>query len=191
MSYFGISSHLLIIKITNTCIANKGVFYLSFPFFSRYLVMKILKKIAIIAFFLIPLNGFSLEEVWEKAEIFKNPVREYSIIATNEGYYPRHITSFEGEDVKLYLTTTLQNPSCLILPDKEVYLTANIGKITEAKFRTQKAGDYEFYCPNGKITGKLTVLKKIPKENLYKKTSVKKKKIENWMPKEFHEEDKE
>ena len=47
------------------------------------------------------------------------PTREISIIVTKEGYYPKSLSVFEGEKVKFYVTSTLDEPHCMIVEGPE------------------------------------------------------------------------
>jgi plastocyanin len=90
------------------------------------------------------------------------PTRELSVILTAEGYYPKNLNVFEGEKVKFYLTSTVEDPGCMIIQGHEVFMAANKGKVTEAEVVFGKEGSFSFYCPsNRKNDGKLTVMKKI------------------------------
>ena len=89
------------------------------------------------------------------------PVREMSIIVTKEGYYPKSISVFEGEKVKFYLTSTVEEPNCMIVEAHKVFMAANKGKLTEAEVVFDKAGEFAFYCPSSKNDGKVVVLKKV------------------------------
>lgn len=115
------------------------------------------------------------------------PMRELSVILTAEGYYPKHLNVFEGEKVKFYLTSTVEEPGCMIVQGYEVFMAANKGKVTEAEVTFDKAGSYSFYCPsNRKNDGKLTVMKKIvPKENKRGIASERSSDPALWTPKEY------
>lgn len=93
-----------------------------------------------------------------------SPTREISIILTKEGYYPKGISVFEGEKVKFYVTSTVEEPGCLIVESHKIFLAANKGKITEAEAVFDKAGEFSFYCPSSKNDGKIVVLKKNNRE---------------------------
>lgn len=110
------------------------------------------------------------------------PLREISIIVTKEGYYPRSLSVFEGEKVKFYVTSTLDEPHCMIVEGHKVFLAANKGKVTEAEATFDKAGDFAFYCPSAKSDGKIVVMKKVvPKREMASE------KTEGmlWTPKEY------
>jgi plastocyanin len=95
------------------------------------------------------------------------PTREVAIIVTKEGYYPKSLSVFEGEKVKFYVTSTVEEPNCLIVEGHKVFLAANKGKVTEAEVEFDHAGEFAFYCPSSKIDGKVVVLKKqMPKREI-------------------------
>lgn len=112
------------------------------------------------------------------------PTREISIIVTKEGYYPKSVSVFEGEKVKFYVTSTVEEPNCMIVESHKVFMAANKGKVTEAEVVFDKAGEFAFYCPSSKNDGKVVVLKKfvanreIASEKEGNKPSV-------WIPKEY------
>lgn len=111
------------------------------------------------------------------------PVREVSIIVTKEGYYPKSLSVFEGEKVKFYLTSTQEDPNCLIVESHKVFMAANKGKVTEGEAVFDKAGEFAFYCPSSKNDGKIVVLKKFsPKREI---ASEKKDDSLLWTPKEY------
>lgn len=108
------------------------------------------------------------------------PTREVSIIVTKEGYYPKSVSVFEGEKIKFFVTSTVEEPNCLIVESHKVFMAANKGKVTEAEAVFDKPGDFAFYCPSSKIDGKIVVIKKaVPKREVASEgPSV-------WMPKEY------
>lgn len=132
-------------------------------------------------------KAMALEDTYySKKTKFDVPVREVSIIAAEEGFYPRRISVFKGERLKIFLTGKDKNPSCLTIPDKDVFMAANRGEITEGHAYFEKPGVYKFYCPTGKIEGRITVLDKPTKEEKVKrKIASKPKKAKYWMPREY------
>ena len=130
------------------------------------------------------LVGLSLLMVSAFAEEKKiPPMREISIIVTKEGYYPKSISVFEGEKVKFYVTSTVEEPNCLIVEAHKVFMAATKGKVTEGEAVFDKAGEFAFYCPSSKNDGKLVVLKKVqPKREI---ASEKKHEGMLWTPKEY------
>ena len=134
-----------------------------------------MKFILLIVF--IPLLAFAREEVKH------HPTREISIIVTKEGYYPKSLSVFEGEKVKFYVTSTLDEPHCMIVEGHKVFVAANKGKVTEAEATFEKAGEFAFYCPSSKSDGKIVVMKKaVPKREI---ASEKSNEGMLWTPKEY------
>ena len=110
-----------------------------------------------------------------------SPTREVSIIVTKEGYYPKNLSVFEGEKVKFFVTSTIEDPHCLIVESHKVFLAANKGKITEGEATFSHPGEFSFYCPSSKHDGKIVVLKK-PSTN---KREVASEQPNVWMPREY------
>lgn len=115
------------------------------------------------------------------AEEPKLPTREVSIIVTKEGYYPKSISVFEGEKIKFYVTSTVEDPNCVIVQDHKVFVSANKGKVTEAEAVFNLPGEFAFYCPSSKNDGKIVVLKKITQ----KREVASEKGPAAWMPREY------
>lgn len=111
------------------------------------------------------------------------PTREIAVIVTKEGYYPKSLSVFEGEKVKFYVTSTLDEPHCMIVEGHKVFLAANKGKVTESETTFDKAGEFAFYCPSSKSDGKIVVLPKfVPKREI---ASEKGNEGMLWVPKEY------
>jgi plastocyanin len=90
---------------------------------------------------------------------YKYPEREFSIIATDSGYYPSNIVIFKGEKVTLFVSAAMNENSCLVVESKGIFLAAVKGKVSEAKMVFDEAGEYTYYCPGQKnALGKITVL---------------------------------
>jgi plastocyanin len=130
----------------------------------------------------------ALEYEFANAKKLDVPVRELAIIATEEGFYPEAFSIFAGEKIRFFLTTTSNTPSCLIIGEKELYLSATKGNVSEGTAYFEKAGNYKFYCPTNKIKGRLSVIKR-PRtaEEILDARSRKiasENKIKVWYPKE-------
>ena len=111
------------------------------------------------------------------------PTREVAVIVTKEGYYPKSLSVFEGEKIKFYVTSTVEEPHCMIVESHKVFLAANKGKVTEAEAVFDKAGEFAFYCPSSKNDGKIVVLKKVvPKRDI---ASERRHNDMMWTPKEY------
>jgi plastocyanin len=130
---------------------------------------------------LLILSILLISQVWAAEDAKKaQPTREISIIVTKEGYYPKSISVFEGEKVKFFVTSTVEDPSCVIVESHKVFMAANKGKVTEGETVFDKAGDFAFYCPSSKNDGKIVVLKKhVPKRDIAAE------KADVWMPREY------
>lgn len=128
------------------------------------------------------LFSFLLTTVAFASSTKPQPVREVAVIVTKEGYYPKSLSVFEGEKVKFYVTSTVEEPHCMIVESHKVFLAANKGKVTEAEAVFDKAGEFAFYCPSSKNDGKIVVLKKaVPKRDVASEKSHE----GVWTPKEY------
>lgn len=129
-------------------------------------------------------KSFAAESQVMKAKKFA-PLREHSIIVTKEGYFPDKISIFEGETLRFFVSTTEEQISCLMMPTHNLFLSATPGKITSGDVKFDEIGDYEFYCPDHKIKGKVTVLERqtFKQDKMRSPAAVAKKK--EWMPKDF------
>ena len=86
----------------------------------------------------------SLNAVAEEAKKLVQPTREVAIIVTKEGYYPKSLSVFEGEKIKFFVTSTVEEPNCLIVESHKVFMAANKGKVTEAEVVFENAGEFAF-----------------------------------------------
>lgn len=128
--------------------------------------------------------GLAQEPSGPEPQKLAHPTREISIIVTKEGYYPKSISVFEGEKVKFYVTSTVEEPNCVIVESHKVFMAANKGKVTEAETVFDKAGEFAFYCPSSKNDGKVVVLKKaMPKREVASEKKGDEPSV--WMPREY------
>jgi len=88
------------------------------------------------------------------------PERSIAVIVSKEGFYPQSISAFEGEKLTIMVTSISDEPSCFTIPDKNIFLSAIKGKISEGVLYFDRQGIYKFHCPAGNIQGSLTILKK-------------------------------
>lgn len=133
------------------------------------------------------LNGvFALEqEELTKPHQFERPIREVSIIASDEGFYPERITSYVGEKVRFFITSSTKQPSCFFLQEKELFLSAEKGQVHSGEAYFDKEGIYEFYCPTGKIKGRLSVIERPDDKKKREIASEQKRsKVRIWRPRE-------
>jgi len=110
------------------------------------------------------------------------PVREVSVIVTKEGYYPKSLSVFEGEKIKFYVTSTVEEPHCLIVESHKVFMAATKGKVTEGEALFDKAGEFAFYCPGSKNDGKIVVMRKVVQK---REIASEKEEAMVWTPKEY------
>lgn len=119
------------------------------------------------------------------AETKITPTKEFSIIVTKEGYYPKTISVFEEEKVRLFVTNLTNEPNCVIVTGHELFLAAEKDKITEGEVVFKKHGVYPFYCPSSKHRGDITVIQRKKKVIERKVASEEGPNKEGpWMPKE-------
>lgn len=125
------------------------------------------------------------ESPYSKRKVFDTPVREQAIIVSEEGFYPKSISVFKGERVRFYVTSTTKEKSCFIVKGKQVFLSAEQGKISEGIVFFDQPGSFEFYCPTHGNKGRVTVLEK-PKDKNKKRAqrTMASERVKIWMPKE-------
>lgn len=93
-------------------------------------------------------------------EFFNYPKREISVIVTNEGYYPEKIVLFSGERVRFFVTSTQETPGCFLLKEKNLFLSATKGSLSEGEALFDRAGKYNFYCPSSNSKGEISVIER-------------------------------
>lgn len=93
-------------------------------------------------------------------KVFDNPVREISVIITEDGFFPNKISAFEGERVKFFITSTAKDKQCFILQRHELFLGVENGKVNEGEVMLDSPGRFRFFCPSHKKQGHLTVIRK-------------------------------
>ena len=105
-------------------------------------------------------------------EYFSSGKRSFSIISTAEGYYPEKLTAFVGEELSLFFTNTQKRPNCMVIPEKNVFLAAARGSISESKVTFDAPGKFVFYCPSHSGQGEITILPRTDLEAEKKKRSI-------------------
>lgn len=141
-----------------------------------------MKFILSLAFFISPLV-FSAP--YDKARALENPRRDISIIHSDEGYYPKSISAFVGEDLRITLTSIASKASCLVLENHKLYMAANKGKLSMDQVRFTEPGVYRFYCPaNDVVSGKIIVLEK-KNEATDRKRGIASEFRGHWRPRDF------
>lgn len=117
-----------------------------------------LKSFYLLMVILVAFSATALEEDYFQSEFYTSGKRDVSVIASPEGYYPKDVVVFAGEEVQFFVTGSNQFPSCFILENSKVFLPANPGHISEGRHKFERPGKFRFYCPQGKIQGHVTVL---------------------------------
>jgi hypothetical protein len=112
------------------------------------------------------------------------PVRELSIISTDEGFYPAHLTAYAGEKVRFFITGTSNDPQCFFIKEKGLFLGAKKGEVQDGEAFFEASGSFKFYCPSTKHSGRLTVLPHPRKENERKLASERDSNTRVWRPRE-------
>lgn len=93
-------------------------------------------------------------------KMYQAPIREISVIITDDGFFPNKISAFEGEKVRFFVTSTASEKQCFILQRHELFLGVDKGKVNEGEIMLDQPGRFKFYCPSNKMQGHLTVIKK-------------------------------
>jgi len=122
-----------------------------------------------------------------KEKKFEVPKRELSIIVSKEGFYPSQLSAYVGEKVRFFMTASTDDPSCFFIEEKGVFLGAQKGKITEAEAYFDRPGIYNFYCPTGKLSGRLTILERKEdkkRRDIASELNNKKNKVKIWRPRD-------
>ena len=133
---------------------------------------------------ILPIIGHASEMFGEKK--FKNPIREISVIVTDDGFFPNKISAFEGEKVRFFVTSTAKDKQCFILQKHELFLGVAKGSVNEGEVLLESPGRFRFFCPSHKKQGFLTVIKKeVEVEEVREPASVQKPVY--WTPRENDE----
>jgi plastocyanin domain-containing protein len=119
-----------------------------------------------------------------KKKTYDFPLREVSIIVTDDGYYPNKIVAFQGERIHFFITSASAKNQCFILQKHEVFVSAEKGTINEAEIIADQAGRFKFYCPSSKFTGHLTVFEKFAAEEEINR-SIASEKPKYWLPRDY------
>jgi plastocyanin len=136
-------------------------------------------------FALLPINTSAEEGEVFKEKKFKKPLREYSIIATDKGYYPEKVFAYVGEKVKFFLTSTTDKPQCFLVKDHSIFLGAKKGKVSEGEVSFYTPGRFEFYCPSNSFKGHITVIQRASDKQKEASREVASKKPDYWIPRDY------
>ncbi len=119
-----------------------------------------------------------------KKKTYEFPLREVSIIVSEDGFFPNKIMAFQGERIHFYITSTSKKAQCFVLQKHEVFVSAEKGSVNEAEIIVDRAGRFKFYCPSAKYEGHLTVFEKYaPEEEIQR--SIASEKPNYWLPRDY------
>ena len=133
------------------------------------------------------LKIYALEQSYFLAQTHEVPKRDVSIIASANGFYPKRPVAFVGEKISLYVTSTTDRPSCLIVKGRDVYLEAQRGEVSIAQVYFKSSGIYEFFCPASGHKGEFVILEhpRDKRERINRELASKAdKKVKVWRPKD-------
>lgn len=122
------------------------------------------------------LEGFSPKK-------FESPVREFSVIATDAGYFPDSLFAYVGDKARFFVTSTAEKPQCFLLKDHNVFLAAEKGKMEEGAIEFKYAGRFEYYCPSTKFKGHITVVERPGAKRALKREVASKPNF--WTPRDY------
>ncbi len=88
-------------------------------------------------------------------------LQEVSLIAADNGFFPKHITVTQGVPVRVYLSTPSKNTLCFVQDQLNLRKGVAPGGVAEITFVAERAGNYRFYCPVKSLEGTLTVLEPV------------------------------
>lgn len=130
----------------------------------------------------------SLIEKDFKEKSYTYPLREFSVIISDDGYYPNKMLAYVGEKLRFYVTSTAKKSQCFILQNHEIFISAEKGQINEMEVVLDNPGRYKFYCPSSKHIGHLTVVAKDSgKQDVIRAVASEKTtdKTEYWTPRDY------
>jgi heme/copper-type cytochrome/quinol oxidase subunit 2 len=90
-------------------------------------------------------------------EAFKYGVQEFSLIASDTGYFPSRIIVRRNIPVSLFLTSSSSTNLCFVQDDFGIRRSVSAKVVEEVRFLPTKVGQYRFYCPVKEIKGTLIV----------------------------------
>lgn len=120
--------------------------------------------------------------------MFKTPLREISVIVTDDGFYPNKIMAFQGEKVRFYITSTSKKSQCFVLQKHEIFVAAEKGVVNEAEVIVDHPGRFRFYCPSSKFNGHFTVFEKFSSEQEQARgvaSESEEGQVKHWIPRDY------
>lgn len=144
-----------------------------------------MKYLCLFILLILPIKAIAEDNEVFKAKSFKNPIRQYSIIATDHGYYPDSVFAYVGEKVKFFVTSTSEKSQCFLVKDHSIFLGAKKGKVSEGEIIFHSPGSYEFYCPSTNFKGHVSVIERAVDKDKRIKREVASKKPDYWTPRNY------
>lgn len=129
-------------------------------------------------------SAFAVEETYFQKETFDVPYREQAIIVGENGFYPNRIVAYQGERVRFFVTSAGVKSACFNIPDKNVFSGPSEGKILEVEAFFDKAGVFQFNCPNSAYVGRVMVLEKAADKEERIRRGLASDLTKVWMPKD-------
>ncbi len=126
----------------------------------------------------------AIEDTYFKNQNLEIPYREQALILTKEGFYPNRLVAYKGEKVRFFVTAVGGENLCFNLPSKNIFTTAQVGKIIETEAFFDKAGTYVFNCPNSSFSGRLMIIEKAADKDETIRRGLASDVIKVWQPKE-------
>lgn len=127
---------------------------------------------------------YALEETYFTGSKLELPMRENAVIVSDTGFYPNRIVVFKGERVKFFVTNISEQAQCFNIPDKNIFTTAQKGKIAEGEAYFDKSGIFVFNCPNSNFQGRVIVMEKADDLAESNRRGLASDKVKVWKPKE-------
>jgi len=67
---------------------------------------------------------------------------------------------FKGESIHFFVTATSDEKECFIVKGKDIFLSAEKGKVSEGTVVFNSPGEFQYYCPTSQFKGKITVMER-------------------------------
>lgn len=132
----------------------------------------------------ISVDGWALEESYNKERTLDVPYREQAIIVSKDGFFPNRLVVFKGEKVRFFVTAVGVDTACFNIPAKNIFTTAATQKIAETETFFDKVGVFQFNCPNNTFTGRVMVLEKPSDRDESMRRGLASDTVKIWKPKD-------
>jgi plastocyanin domain-containing protein len=129
-------------------------------------------------------QAWALEESYNKDRTFDVPYREQAVIISKDGFFPNRLVVFKGEKVRFFITAVGVDSACFNIPDKNVFSSTTSQKIAETETYFDKAGVFQFNCPNNTFSGRIMVIEKESDRLESQRRGLASDTVKVWRPKE-------